>query len=286
MIKKQSFGSTGHMSSTIIFGAGALRGTQEVADKILDLLLKHGINHIDTAPSYGDSELRVGPWMGEHRDKFFLATKTYKRTYTEVKEELQSSLKRLQVNNVDMLQFHNLVDPDEWRTSMGDDGALKAAIEAKEQGLIRFIGVTGHGLMTPVMHKKSLERYDFDAVLLPWNYPLYQNRQYREDFLELVGICEDKGVAVQTIKAVARGPWGENANRIRRTWYEPLEAQKDLDLSVSWVIGQEGLFLNTAGDVNVLPKILDAAEKHKEKPSNSEMEKLVDSSNITPLFTS
>ncbi len=269
MIKKQSFGSTGHKSSSIIFGAGALRGTQEVADNVLDLLLKHGINHIDTAPSYGDSELRVGPWMKEHRDKFFLATKTYNRTYGEVKEQLHQSLNRLQVDSVDLLQFHNLVDPEEWGTAMGDDGALKAAIEAKEQGLIKFIGVTGHGLMTPMMHLKSLQRYDFDTVLLPWNYPLYQNTRYRKDFLDLVEICEDKGVAVQTIKAVAKGPWGKNTPRIRRTWYEPLESQKDIDHSVSWVFGQEGLFLNTAEDVNVLPKILETAERYTEKPSET-----------------
>lgn len=284
MIKKQSFGSTGHGSSSIIFGAGALRSTQEVANNVLKQLLENGINHIDTAPSYGDSELRIGPWMKDHRNKFFLATKTDKRTYKESWEQIQASLQRLQVENVDLIQFHNLTTQEEWDTVMGENGALKATIEAKEQGLTRFIGVTGHGLMAPKFHLKSLERYDFDSVLAPWNYPLYQIKQYRDDFLELVKVCKDRGVAVQTIKAVARGRWAEDAERIRRTWYEPLEKQEDIDLATSWVLGYDGLFLNTAGDVNVLPKILDAAHRHKGKPNDDEMEKLVNASKLTSLF--
>jgi predicted aldo/keto reductase-like oxidoreductase len=286
MISKQSFGSTGHESSVTLFGAAALgKVTQEVADGVLKLLLEHGVNHIDTAASYGESELRIGPWMGEHRDKFFLATKTGERTYKAAKKEFNNSLKRLQVENVDLLQLHNLVHPDDWDTVMGDDGALKTATEAKEQGLVKNIGVTGHGLLAPTMHKRSLERYEFDTVLLPWNYPLYMNSRYRKDFEELVKMCADRGVAVQTIKSVTRGPWAEKP-RTRRTWYEPLEAQEDLDLAVSWVIGQEGLFLNTAGDVDVLPRVLDAASRHRGKPSDTQMKTLVESRKMTSLFVS
>lgn len=286
MIRKQPFGSTGHKSSATLFGAAALgKVTQEVADGVLGLLLEHGVNHIDTAASYGESELRIGPWMGEHRDKFFLATKTGERTYSAGKKEFSNSLKRLQVKNVDLLQLHNLVHPDDWDTAMGDDGVLKAAIEAKDQGLVKYIGVTGHGLLAPTMHKRSLERYEFDSVLMPWNYPLFMNVKYRRDFEELVGICVDRGVAVQTIKSVTKGPWAEKP-RTRRTWYEPLEAQEDLDLAVSWVIGQEGIFLNTAGDVNLLPKVLDAASRHRERPSDSRMSKLVNDRKMTSLFVS
>ena len=286
MIRKQFFGSTGHKSSVTLFGAAALgKATQEVADGVLRLLLEHGVNHIDTAASYGDSELRIGPWMGEHRDKFFLATKTGERNYSAAKKELSNSLKRLQVKNVDLLQLHNLVHPDDWDTAMGEDGALKAAIEAKEQGLVKNIGVTGHGLLAPTMHKRSLERYEFDSVLMPWNYPLYMNAKYRKDFEELVGICADRGVAVQTIKSVTKGPWAEKP-RTRRTWYEPLEAQEDLDLAVSWIIGQKGVFLNTAGDVNLLPKVLDAASRHRERPSDSKMNDLVKVRKMTNLFVS
>lgn len=274
------------MSSVTLFGAAALgKVTQEVADGVLKLLLEHGVNHIDTAASYGESELRVGPWMGEHRDKFFLATKTGERTYKAAKKEFNNSLKRLQVENVDLLQLHNLVHPDDWDTAMGDKGALKAAVEAKEQGLVKNIGVTGHGLLAPTMHKRSLERYEFDTVLLPWNYPLHMNSRYRKDFEELVKMCADRGVAVQTIKSVTRGPWAEKP-RTRRTWYEPLEAQEDLDLAVSWVIGQEGLFLNTAGDVDVLPRVLDAASRHRSLPSDAQMKALVESRKMTSLFVS
>ena len=286
MISKRSFGSTGHESSVTLFGAAALgKVTQDVADQVLKLLLEHGVNHIDTAASYGESELRIGPWMGEHRGKFFLATKTGERTYKAAKKEFNNSLKRLQVKNVDLLQLHNLVHPDDWDTAMGDKGALKAAVEAKGQGFVKNIGVTGHGLLAPTMHKRSLERYEFDTVLLPWNYPLYINARYRKDFEGLVKMCADRGVAVQTIKSVTKGPWAEKPRK-RRTWYEPLEAQEDLDLAVSWVIGQEGLFLNTAGDVDVLPRILDAASRHRGRPSDAQMKALVKSRKMTSLFVS
>ncbi len=286
MIRKQFFGSTGHKSSVTLFGAAALgKVTQEVADEVLGLLLEHGVNHIDTAASYGDSELRIGPWMGKHREKFFLATKTGERIYKAAKKEINNSLKRLQVKNVDLLQLHNLVHPDDWDTTMGDDGVLKAAIEAKEQGFVKNIGVTGHGLLAPTMHRRSLERYEFDSVLMPWNYPLYMNANYRRDFEELVRICADRGVAVQTIKSVTKGPWAEKP-RTRRTWYEPLEAQEDIDLAVSWIIGQEGLFLNTAGDVNILPRVLDAASRHRERPTDSKMNGLVEARRMTNLFVS
>lgn len=286
MIRKQFFGSTGHKSSVTLFGAAALgKVTQEVADDVLKLLLEHGVNHIDTAASYGDSELRIGPWMSEHRDKFFLATKTGERTYAAAKKEFGNSLKRLQVKDVDLLQLHNLVHPDDWDKAMGDNGVLKAAIEARDQGFVKYIGVTGHGLLAPTMHKRSLERYEFDSVLVPWNYPLYMNAKYRGDFEELVGICADRGVAVQTIKSVTRGPWAEKP-RTRGTWYEPLEAQEDLALAVSWIIGQEGIFLNTAGDVNLLPLVLDAASRHMERPSDSQMKGLVKARKMTSLFVS
>jgi predicted aldo/keto reductase-like oxidoreductase len=286
MIRKQFFGSTGHKSTATLFGAAALGNvSQEIADDVLKLLLDHGVNHIDTAASYGNSELRIGPWMGEHREKFFLATKTGERTYNAAKKEFNNSLKRLQVGNVDLLQLHNLVHPDDWDKAMGEDGALKAAVEARDQGLVKFIGITGHGLLAPTMHKRSLERFEFDSVLTPWNYPLYKNARYKKEFEELVKTCKDRGVAVQTIKSVTKGPWAEKP-RTRRTWYEPLEAQKDLDLAVSWIIGQEGIFLNTAGDVDILPKVLDAAKRHTERPSDSDMDDLVQGRKMTPLFVS
>ena len=187
MLAHQPFGHTGHQSTRTIFGAAALsRATQEEADRTLEVLLQYGVNHIDTAARYGDSELRIGPWMSQYRQHFFLATKTRERTYQGAWDNLRRSLERLQVEQVDLLQLHNLVDPQEWEVALGPDGALEAALEAKAQGLIRFIGVTGHGLAVPSMHVRSLQRFAFDSVLLPYNYMMMQNPQYVADFEALL----------------------------------------------------------------------------------------------------
>lgn len=284
VIERQPFGRIGHLSTRTIFGAAALsRVTQAEADRTLEVLLKYGVNHIDTAASYGDSELRIGPWMDRHRGDFFLATKTGERTYEKAREEIHRSLERLRVDQVDLLQLHNLVDPEEWEVAMGPGGALEAAIEAREQGLVRFIGVTGHGLTAPAMHKRSLERFDFDSVLLPYNYPLMQNPQYAADFEALLALCKERNVAVQTIKSIARGPWGEKA-KTRTTWYEPLEEQADIDRAVHWVLGRPGIFLNTVGDIHVLPRVLDAASRFETRPSEEEMQELVARLHMTPLW--
>jgi aryl-alcohol dehydrogenase-like predicted oxidoreductase len=284
MIGKQPFGRTGHTSTRIIFGAAALsKVAQEDADRTLEVILKYGINHIDTAASYGDSELRIGPWMGRHRKDFFLATKTGERTYQKAKDQIHSSLERLRVDKVDLIQLHNLVDPAEWETAMGPDGALKAAVEAREQGLTRFIGVTGHGVTVAAMHKKALERFDFDSVLLPYNYMMMQNPQYSADFEALLAICQKKNVAVQTIKSITRGPWGDKP-KTRSTWYEPFEDQADIDRAVHWVLSRKGIFLNTVGDINVLPKVLDAADRFKKGPSQKEMKAKAAELEMAPLF--
>jgi predicted aldo/keto reductase-like oxidoreductase len=285
MIDKQPFGRTGHMSTRTIFGSAALWAlSQSKADRTLGVLQYHGINHIDTAASYGDAELRIGPWMTQSRDEFFLATKTDKRTYEESWEQIRLSLERLQVDQVDLLQLHNLVDPKEWDVAMGSNGALKAVIEARDQGLTRFIGVTGHGVIAPAMHLRSLERFDFDSVLLPLNYVMMQNAQYAADFETLLNLCRERNVAVQTIKSIAKGEWGKKTH-VRTVWYEPLEDQKAIDKAVHWVLGHEGVFLNTAGDVNLLPKVLDAATRFQVAPSDAEMRELVEGYGIKPLFT-
>lgn len=286
MIPKQAFGNTGHTSTATLFGAASLgRVTQEEADTTMELLLKYGVNHIDTAASYGDAELRIGPWMGTHRDKFFLATKTGERTYEAAKEEFHKSLERLRVESVDLIQLHNLVHPTDWETAMGEKGALKALIEAKDEGLTRFIGVTGHGLMAAPMHIRSLERYSFDSVLLPWNYVLSKEQRYSKDFAELLGICKDRGIAFQTIKSLTKGPWAQKP-RVRRTWYEPLEEQRWVDNAVHWILGQGYIFLNTVGDIHVLPKVLDAASRFKEKPSDDVMDEMVKEAKMSRLFVS
>ena len=284
LIRRQPFGKTGHESSATLFGAAALgQVTQEVADETLKILDRYGVNHIDVAASYGDAELRIGPWMEKRRGDFFLATKTGMRTYTEAKEEFNKSLKRLRVKGVDLIQLHNLTHPDEWEAAMGEKGALKALREAKEQGQTRFIGVTGHGLFAPAMHMKSLKKFDFDSVLLPWNYVLYKDERYRREFNDLLGMCRDRGVAVQTIKSLTRGPWGEK-HHTAETWYEPFEEQGDINRVVSWVLGQGTIFLNTAGDVRILPRVLEAASLNLAKPSDGDMEELAKRTHMTRLF--
>lgn len=286
MIRKQPFGKTGNMSTAAIFGGASLgKVTQKEADRVLGVLLKYGVNHIDTAASYGDSELRIGPWMEKHRNDFFLATKTGKRTYEEAKMEILRSLERLKVDNVDLLQLHNLVHPDDWDTAMDKGGALEAAIEAKEQGLTRFLGVTGHGLMVATMHRRSIEDYPFDSVLLPWNYILFKEERYRHDFAILLKECKDRGIAVQTIKSIAKGPWCEKPHT-HGTWYEPLKKQEDIDRAVSWIIGQGYIFLNTAADTNLIQKVLDAASRFKQQPTDEEMEKMLKEQHMTRLFVS
>jgi predicted aldo/keto reductase-like oxidoreductase len=283
MIDKLPFGRTGHMSTRTLFGAAALsQVTQGEADRTLEVLLHYGVNHIDTAASYGEAELRIGPWMKEHRPGFFLATKTGERTYQKARDEFHRSLERLRVDQVDLLQLHNLVDEAEWQTAMGPGGALEAAVEARQQGLVRFIGVTGHGVTVAAMHKRALEQFDFDSVLLPYNYTMMQNPAYAADFEALLALCQERNVAVQTIKSITRGPWGDKPHT-RATWYEPFEDQTDIDKMVHWVLSRPGLFLNTAGDIHLLPKVLDAASRFRMAPQEKidvEAAKL----GMTPLF--
>ncbi|MBK8900446.1 MAG: aldo/keto reductase [Anaerolineaceae bacterium] len=284
MIEKIPFGRTGHNSTRTLFGAAAFWATpQAEANKTLDLLLQYGVNHIDTAASYGDAELRIGPWMKQYRDTFFLATKTEKRTYAAAKEELHRSLDRLQTDHVDLWQMHILVEPDEWETAMGPGGALEAFIEAREQGLTRFLGVTGHGVTIAQMHLKSLERFDFDSVLLPYNPTMMQNAQYAADFEQLMAVCQAKNVAVQTIKALSKGPWGDKP-KTHNTWYEPFSTQEEIDLAVQWVLGRPGVFLNTVGDTTLLPMTLDAAARVDTAVPQSTITEKMRSINMEPLF--
>ncbi len=285
MIAKAPFGSTGHESTRTIFGAAALGAvTQAEADAALELLLEHGVNHIDTAASYGDSELRLAPWLTQHRDEVFLASKTGERERTAAREEIRRSLDRLGVDHLDLLQLHNLVDPAEWEAALREGGALDAAVEARDEGLVRFIGVTGHGLTVARMHLRSLERFPFDSVLAPYSYVQLRNEGYASDFEELAAVCAQQGVAVQTIKGITLAPW-DGREQTAATWYEPLREQDDIDLAVHWVLGRPGVFLNTVGDVALLPRVLDAASRFESRPSDEAMEELAARRQLAPLFT-
>ena len=279
MIERAPFGATGHESSRVIFGAAALGDVSKAdADRALELVLEHGINHIDVAASYGDAELRIANWLKQ--GDFFVATKTGERTYAAAREQIRRSLDRLGVDRVDLIQLHNLCDAIEWDIALSPGGALEACIEAREEGLVRFIGVTGHGLSIPKMHLRSLERFPFDSVLCPYNHVQMQDPRYAETFRELAAVCRERDIALQTIKSLARKPW-EGREQTAATWYEPLTEQVDIDRAVSWVLADPQPFLLTTGDVDVLPKLLDAAERRGPKPTDEEMREL----GLTPLFT-
>jgi len=285
VIAKAAFGRTGHDSTRTIFGAAALGSvTQKEADATLEVLLEHDVNHIDTAASYGDSELRVAPWLKQHRDRFFLATKTGKRDYSGAREEIRRSLDRLGVDHVDLLQLHNLVDVIEWEFALREGGALDAAVEARDEGLVRFIGVTGHGLTVAEMHLRSLERFPFDSVLLPYSYVQMRDERYAGDVERLAALCAERGVAVQTIKAISLAPW-DGREQTAATWYEPLREQEDIDLAVHWVLGRPGIFLNTVGDITLLPKVLDAARRFEERPADGALDELLARRQLVPLFS-
>jgi aryl-alcohol dehydrogenase-like predicted oxidoreductase len=285
VIAQALFGRTGHESSRVIFGAAALAQVDQAeADRALELLLAHGVNHIDTAASYGDAELRVAPWLQRHPDAFFVATKTGQRDYAPAREEIRRSLDRLGVDRFDLIQLHNLVDVIEWEFALREGGALQAAVEARDEGLVRFIGVTGHGLSVAAMHRRSLERFPFDSVLLPLNYRQVQDDRYAAEFEALAQICAERGVAVQTIKSIALAPW-DGRPQTTGTWYEPLTDPCDIELAVHWVLGREGVFLNTVGDLGLLPHVLDAAEKSADRPDDETMRALVDRRRLAPLFT-
>jgi aryl-alcohol dehydrogenase-like predicted oxidoreductase len=280
MMERAPFGATGHESSRVIFGAAALGSVSKgEADRALDVLLAHGVNHIDVAAGYGDAELRIASWLRRNPGTFFLATKTGERSYRGAREEIRRSLDRLGVDRIDSIQLHNLVDVIEWDTALSADGALEAAIEAREEGLVRFIGVTGHGLTVAKMHSLSLDRHPFDSVLCPYNWIMMQDPRYAETFDELAAKCEARNVALQTIKSLAYRPW-EGREKTASTWYEPLRDQDDIDRAASWVLANRQAFLLTTGDVEILPMLLDAAERAGERPSDDEMSAL----GTAPLF--
>jgi len=284
MIPQKPFGRTGHLSTRTIFGAAALSSvTQEEADRTLDLLLEYGINHIDTAASYGESELRIGPWMREHRKNFFLATKTEKRTYQEAKDELNRSLDRLQVDQVDLWQMHYLVNPDDLKTAFAPGGALEAFIEAKEEGLVRYLGVTGHGLIIPSHLEFCLDNYSFDSILLPYNFVQMQNPIYASEFDALAKRCREMNLAVQTIKSISRGPKAEG-NHNHATWYEPLVDDRAITNAIHWVLGNPDVFLNTVGDIHLLKTVLQAAESYESRPLDEIMQADLEKFGVKPLF--
>jgi aryl-alcohol dehydrogenase-like predicted oxidoreductase len=285
VIATAPFGRTGHDSTRVIFGAAALGAMgQDRADVVLQQVLDAGVNHIDVAASYGDAELRLGPWMAEHRDRFFLATKTGERRGDAARAELERSLERLQVDSVDLIQLHNLVEADEWEIAHGPGGALEALVRARDEGLVRYIGVTGHGTRIAAMHLRSLERFAYDSVLLPYSYVALQDSAYRADVEALLARCARQQVAVQTIKSVARRRWAEDYHGSRYSWYEALTDPDVIGRAVRWVLGHEQLFLNTSSNAHVLADILAAAAAPTPVPTDAKLQADVEALGIEPLF--
>jgi aryl-alcohol dehydrogenase-like predicted oxidoreductase len=278
------FGRTGHESTRVIFGGAALsRVSQDHADSVLDILLEHDVNHIDVAASYGDAELRVAPWLKRYPGRFFLATKTGKRSATDARDELHRSLDRLGVDHVDLWQLHNLVDPIEWDVALSPGGAIEAAVQAREEGLVRFVGVTGHGSQIAATHRRSLERFDFDSVLLPCNYLTMQSAYYRENFEALAATCRERNVAVQTIKSIAQRHWS-GRQRTATTWYEPLHDPADVAVAVRWVLSRPDVFVISAGDTEALPHVLAAAEIAEPATTDAQMQEMLQRLEVAPIF--
>jgi len=285
MIEKQSFGSTGHESSRVIFGAAALGAmSQDRAYSIFELLDAYGVNHIDVASSYGEAEERLGPIMKERRPDFFLATKTGLRRKIEAKDQLKLSLERMQVDSVDLIQMHNLTKEEDWSTAMGANGALMGLIEAKEEGLVKHIGVTGHGTYAASMHLKSLGEYDFDSVLLPYNFSMMKQEAYRADFDKLYVSARAKGVAIQTIKSIALRRWGKEDAEKRYSWYRPITKEHPMKRAVDYTLSVDGLFLNSTSDATLLETLFRAASAPIRLPVEEEMQGDCEELGMEPLF--
>jgi aryl-alcohol dehydrogenase-like predicted oxidoreductase len=284
MLPVAEFGRTGHRSTRVIFGAAALGGmSQETADRTLALIHERGVNHVDTAASYGASEDRLRPWLADHRAEVFLATKTGERRGDAARAELERSLERMAVDHVDLIQLHNLVEQDEWDAAFADDGAVAALARARDEGLVRFIGVTGHGLRIAGMHRRSLQRFDFDSVLLPYNFTLLGRPDYRADVEALLATCAERNVAVQTIKSIARRRWDDGPAG-HHSWYEPLTDVDAIERAVHYVLADPQLFVNTTSDARLLPAVFDAAESPILRADDALMADDAQRFGIVPLF--
>lgn len=285
MLPVAPFGRTGHDSTRLIFGAAALGGmSQERADATLEAVSGWGINHIDTAASYGASEERLQPWLAEHRDEVFLATKTGERRGDEARAELERSLERMGVDHVDLVQLHNLVEDDEWEVAHGPGGAVEALGRARNEGLVHHLGVTGHGMRIAGMHLRSLQRFPFASVLFPYNRSLLADPVYRAGVDALLERCAQDDVAAQTIKSIARRRWPEGDTRPHFSWYEPLDDPDAIARAVRYVLADERVFLNTTSDARLLPTIVDAASGSLERPTDDELVADETAHEITPIF--
>jgi predicted aldo/keto reductase-like oxidoreductase len=280
------FGRTGHHSTLAIFGAAAFWEIDQArADQVLDLLLAHGINHIDVAPSYGQAELRVGLWMDAHRARFFLGCKTTERTREGAAAEFNRSLERLHTERFDLYQLHAVTSFAELDQVTAKGGALEAVRDMQQQGLTRFIGITGHGVDSPAIFIEALRRFDFDTILFPLNYIQYANPVYQQNSEELLRLCQEKQVGVMVIKSITRGPWADGQPHTHTTWYEPFSDHEHIQPAVDFALSQPVTGLCTAGDVTVLPLMLQACENFQPMDQAAQETLVASAGEYTPLFS-
>lgn len=283
-MEKRRFGRTGHMSTIAIFGAAAFwEISQPDADKVIEQVIEAGINHIDVAPSYGQAEERIGPWMPRERERFFLGCKTMERTKQGAWDEMQRSLKLLQTESFDLYQCHAITTMEELDAVTMKGGALEAFVEARERGLTKYIGITGHGVDAPKIYLESLRRFDFDSILFPLNFVQMGNSEYRKNAEELIATCKTKDVGTMVIKTITKGPWGEREHTAT-TWYEPFDKAEEIQKAVNFALSHEVTGLCTAGDTRILPMVLKACENFTQldKPA---MEEIIEAGRqLEPLF--
>jgi aryl-alcohol dehydrogenase-like predicted oxidoreductase len=284
-METRRLGRTGHMSTVAIFGAVAFAQiSQEDADKVMESVIEADINHIDVAPSYGQAELRVGPWMPRERGRFFLGCKTTERTKEGAWKEMQESLKRLQTESFDLYQAHAITTMEELDAVTRKGGALEAFVKARHEGLTKFIGITGHGARAPQIYLEALRRFDFDTVMFPLNFVQMANPEYRNYAEELITTCKAKDVGTMIIKSVTKGPWGEKQHTAT-TWYEPFARGDEIQKGVNFALSYDVTGLCTAGDTRVLPLVIKACQNFS-RLSNDELDEMIESGKqYEPLFT-
>jgi len=284
-MQKRRFGRTEHMSSIAIFGAFALgQVTQEEADAVMETVLVHDVNHIDVAPSYYDAEMRLGSWLEYHRDRFFLGCKTQLRQKDQARDELHRSLERLRVDRFDLYQLHAVNTLEELDQCFSLNGSMEAILEAREEGLTRYVGITSHGLQAPSVQMAALQRFDFDSLLFPLNLKLWADEAYRWDATALLRMAAERDIGTMVIKAFTRGPWGRRVPSYH-TWYEPFEDEDSIRQALRFVLSQPVTGLISAGDARLVSKILDAAEQFEPMDTAEQARWLATAGQYEPLFT-
>jgi aryl-alcohol dehydrogenase-like predicted oxidoreductase len=284
-METRRFGRTGHLSTVAIFGAAAFsKISQADADKVMEMVIEAGVNHIDVAPSYGQAEERIGPWMPRERGRFFLGCKTMERTKEGAWNELQQSLKRLQTESFDLYQFHAITTMEELDAVTMKGGALEAFVEAREAGLTKFIGITGHGVDAPQIYLEALRRFDFDSVLFPINFVQMANPEYRNYTEELIETCKSKDVGTMIIKSITKAPWGERQHTAT-TWYEPFDQMNEIQRAVNFVLSYDVTGVCTAGDTRILPMVLNACKNFTRLTDSERKEMIQSGKQYEPLFS-